>query len=181
MRIQRSRHPRGIALWVLQVGFAFIAAIAVFVAVIAARWHSTESQMQAVLIDAARTAVATSYVNESPTQGVQLGQFAQAVDQAAMSELHDTGQVQLACRPIPGVSVTCQSSNNAQWFGIPMSSSVAQHGLVDLGIASSSNSHTMTLAIVLDPPPVLGIQVPLGASQDVQVNLGTTGGVQSLP
>jgi hypothetical protein len=157
---------------VLQVGFAFIAAIAVFVAVIASRWESTESQLQTAVTSAARTAVAESYANES-SAGVQLNnQFSQTLETAAMSELGDTSQEATDCQPIPGVTSTCNGANGAIWFGIPVSSSMAENGVVDLGEAETG-SDTVTIAMVLDPPPVLGIQVPLGASQVVNINLGS--------
>ena len=194
----RRWQPRGIALWILQVGFMTAVAAAVFIAVIAARWQSTESQLHLVLISASRTAVSQSFESEdvvtpgasggagnsggsmgmgmmsqSGGAGIQLygSQFIQDLQKASESALNDTGGNMVACRPIPGVSTTCQSSNGAVWWGVPVSSQLADHGVVDVGMVNTGPDH-YRLAAILDPPPVLGIQVPLGSVTDLNVNLG---------
>lgn len=189
----RRWQPRGIALWILQIGFMTAVAAAVFIAVIAARWQSTESQLHLALISASRTAVSQSFESEdvvtsggsgnsgssmgmasqSGGAGIQLygSQFIQDLQKASASALNDTGGNMVACRPIPGVSTTCQSSNGAVWWGVPVSSQLADHGVVDVGMVNTGPDH-YRLAAILDPPPVLGIQVPLGSVTDLNVNLG---------
>lgn len=170
--VRGDSQPRGIALWLLQVGFMMMAAIAVFVAVIAARWRSTEAQMHVALTSAVRTAVASGYANES-SQTVQLNsqQFARTFQAAALSELGDTTQTTVACQPIKGVTAACNPSSGAIWFGVPVSHAMAKNGVVDVG-AALTGTDTIAVAMVLNPPPVLGIQIPLGTSQVTQINLG---------
>lgn len=177
-------------MWILQIGFMTAVAAAVFLAVMAARWKSTESQLHLALISASRTAVSQSFQSEdvvtatsttgsmgmgsgSGGSGITLnsGQFIQSLQAASESAFNDSAGTLMACRPISGVSSTCQASNGATWWGIPVPTQLADHGVVDVGMAQTGTD-TFRLAAVLDPPPVLGIQVPLGAAISMNVNLG---------
>ncbi|PSR21610.1 MAG: hypothetical protein C7B47_17200 [Sulfobacillus thermosulfidooxidans] len=173
----RSRGPDGIAIWILSVGFSLILAVAVFITTVAARWQSVESQLHLALTSAVRTAVAYSYASESATSlQVSTSQFTQDLEQAALSELSTASSV-TGCVPVPGVPATCSTANGATWVGIPVATQLAQNGVVDLGVAPSGSGQ-FTVALVLNPPPVWGIQAPLGSSQVATINLGNSTSVQ---
>ena len=178
MRLKRSRKPQGIVLWIIQIGFMTAAASAVFITVIAARWKSTESQLHLALMSASRAAVAQSYLSENAVTTTSSGGitlngslFVSTLQSASEAALNDTTGSTVACYPIPGVPATCNGANGARWWGVPVSPKLAAHGVVDIGEAQTAHD-TFRLVAALDPPPVLGIQVPLGSSMSMTVILG---------
>ncbi|WP_053958420.1 hypothetical protein [Sulfobacillus thermosulfidooxidans] len=174
---RRSWRADGVAIWLVAVGFSAAVGAATFITSVAARWESVESQLHVALTSAVRTAVAYSYATESSTSlQVNASQFTQDLEQAALSEMSTASSV-TNCVPVPGVPATCSATNGATWVGIPVSSALAQNGVIDLGVAQSS-ADSFTVAMVMNPPPVWGIQVPLGSSQVATINLGNSISVQ---
>lgn len=176
--MRRSYKPYGMAMWIVQTGFALVAVVGVLMAVLIAKWHSEYSQLQLALTASLHTAVAQSYQNEALQQvTLSPARLTTALQQATASALGATG-VQ-SCVTMAGAPGTCSGSVAPIWWAVPVSPIWGDPPVVDIGENANTSTNTIQMIAVMEPRPFFGFQVPLVAKVAGAVNLGQTSGIQA--
>ncbi len=172
-KIRRNTHPRGVALWIIQIGFSMVVLWVVLGGVLISRWHSEYSQLKLALTSAAQTAAAQSYAGESfgditlDSQTV-ISNF-QTATESALGASYAVG-----CVSIPNAPNVCAQGG----WGIPVNAALAKPAVVDIGLANDGNNH-YTVTAVMDPRPLMGIQAPFVVQITTTINLGYSTAVQA--
>lgn len=198
--MRRSYKPYGMAMWIIQTGFALVAVVGVLMAVLIAKWHSEYSQLQLALTASLHTAVAQSYQNEALSSAgssttTQTGMMSQmgmnsgstvtlsptrltaALQKSTTSALGATAFQ--SCVTMAGAPGTCSGSVAPIWWAVPVSPIWGDPPVVDIGENANTSTNTIQMIAVMEPRPFFGFQVPLVAKISGAVNLGQTSGVQA--
>ncbi|POB12329.1 hypothetical protein [Sulfobacillus sp. hq2] len=168
----RDMRPRGVALWVIQIGFSMVVLWAVIGAVLIARWHGEYSELKLALTSAVQSAAAESFQQESAGQ-IQLDatSTASSFETASVSALGATRSV--ACQPISGAPDVCAQGG----WGVPVNAALAVPSVVDVNLVNNGHNH-YTATAVMDPRPFWGLQLPIVAQVTTTVNLGYSNAIQ---
>lgn len=172
-QIPRSRQPRGVALWIIQIGFSIVVLWVVLGGVLIARWHSEYSQLKLALTSAVQTAAAQSYAGEALGKiGLDPQTTVAEFQQATASALGAPGIVD--CVTIANAPNVCAQGG----WGVPVNGALAQPRVVDIGFVNDGDNH-FTVTAVMSPHPLMGIQVPFVAQVTTTVNLGYSKTIQA--
>lgn len=171
----RSTRPRGIALWIIQIGFSIVVLWVILGAVLITRWHSEYSQLKLALTSGVQTATAQSYEEEAFGKiAINPQTVVTQFQNATVSALGASGAV--ACVTIPHAPNLCAQNG----WGVPVNGALAQPATVDIGLTNDGNNH-LTVTAVMDPRPLMGIQVPFVAAVTTTVNMGYSTAIQAPP
>lgn len=172
-KTRRNTQPRGVALWIIQIGFSIVVLWGVLAGVLITRWHSEYSQLKLALTSAAQTAVAQSYANDVMGSMIIDSQTVTAdFQQATVSALGASGVV--GCATIANAPNVCAQGG----WGVPVNAALSKPAVVDIGLVNDGNNH-FTVTAVMDPRPLMGIQVPFVAQVTTTVNLGYSTAIQA--